>query len=220
MKKHFDILRKCSLFKEISDDDLMPLLACLGAKAEKFGKKYTIIPEGKPAKHIGIVLSGKAQTVRSDHLGNRSIVSGIGPAEIFCEAFACAQVSSVPVSVIASENCEIMLIDCNRVMHPCQNACGFHQQLIFNLMRDLAEKNVMFHQKIEVTSQRTTRDKLLTYLSLEAKKHGSSFEIPFNRQELADYLEVDRSGLSVEIGKLRDEGIIEADRNKFRLLDY
>lgn len=219
MKKYFDILRKCSLFKEISDDDLLPLLTCLNARVEKFGKKYTIIPEGKPVRYIGIVLSGAAQTVRNDYNGNRSIVSGISPAEIFCEAFACAEVNSAPVSVIASETCEVMLIDCSRITHPCPHACSFHQQLIYNMMRDLAEKNVAFHKKIEVTSQRTTRDKLMTYLTLEAKKQGSnSFQIPFNRQELADYLEVDRSGLSVEIGKLRDEGILESDRSRFTLL--
>ncbi len=219
MKKYFDILRKCSLFNEINDDDLMPLLSCLNAKVERFGKKYTIIPEGKPVKHIGIVLSGAAQAVRNDYNGNRSIVSGISPAEVFCEGFACAEVSSMPVSIIASETSEIMLIDSSRITHPCPKACGFHQKLIFNLMKGLAEKNVMFHKKIEVTSQRTTRDKLMTYLMLEAKKHGSSsFQIPFNRQELADYLEVDRSGLSVEISKLKDEGVIEADRSSFTLL--
>ena len=219
MKKYFEVLRKCSLFKEINDDDLLPLLSCLNAKVERFGKKYTIIPEGKPVKHIGIVLSGAAQAVHNDYNGNRSIVSGISPAEVFCEAFACAEVSSVPVSIIASENSEVMLIDCSRIMNPCPHVCGFHQQLIFNLMKDLAQKNVMFHQKIEVTSQRTTRDKLMTYLMLEAKKQGcSSFQIPFNRQELADYLEVDRSGLSVEIGKLRDEGILESERSRFTLL--
>lgn len=219
MKKYFDILRKCSLFHQIEDQNLIPLLGCLGAKLETFDKKQTIFAEGNPAKYIGIALSGSAQIVQMDYYGNRSIISGIEPAEIFAEAFACAEISAMPVSVIANEPCEIMLIDCHRMMHSCSKSCGFHQQMIFNLMKDLATKNMMFHQKIQITAKRTTREKLMAYLMMQAKKKGSnSFHIPFNRQELADYLEVDRSGLSAEISKLRKEEIINSNRNHFVLL--
>lgn len=218
MKKYFDILRKCSLFNDISDEDMFPLLNCLDVKVERFDKKYTIISEGIPAKYIGIVLSGAAQVIRSDYSGNRSIVNDIRPSEVFGEAFACAEEASIPVSIIAIENSEVMLIDCSKIMNPCPRVCGFHQKLIFNMMKDLAQKNMMFLKKIEVISKRTTRDKLMTYLSLESQKRGSrSFEIPFNRQELADYLEVERSGLSVEISKLKSEGLITAEKNRFTL---
>ena len=165
------------------------------------------------------MLSGAAQIVRIDYYGNRSILAEIGPSELFAEAFACAEVSSLPVTVIANEPCEVMLIDCSHILHTCANNCGFHQQLIFNLMRDLAAKTLQFHQKLEITAGRTTRDKLMTYLMFQAQKAGSpEFEIPFDRQELADYLEVDRSGLSAEISKLRREGIIECEKNRFTLL--
>lgn len=219
MKKYFEVLRKCSLFNEITDEDLLTLLGCLNAKIERFDKKHTIIHEGTFAKNIGIVLSGAAQTICSDYNGNRSLVNDIRPSEIFCEEFACAEASLTPVSIISIENSEVMLIDCTKLMRPCPCACGFHQQLIFNMMKNLAQKNMTFLKKIEVISKRTTRDKLMTYLLHEAKKHGSnSFEIPFNRQELADYLEVDRSGLSVEISKLKNEGLITAEKNRFTLL--
>ena len=219
MKKYFDILRKCSLFKSISDENLMTMLDCLGARVVAFDKKYTIIPEGRPAKYIGIMLSGSAQIVRVDFYGNRSIVSGIEPSEVFGESFACAEVSSVPVSIIANEQCEVMFIDSSHILHTCSNNCGFHQQLIFNLMKDLATKNLMFHQKIEITSKRSTREKLMSYLMFQAKKaQSNSFDIPFDRQELADYLEVERSGLSSEISKLKSEGIIENRKNHFELL--
>ena len=189
---------------------MIPLLKCLDVKVENFSKKNTIIPEGNHAKHIGIVLSGSAQGIRSDYNGNRSIVSGILPSGIFGEAFACAEEKSTPISVIAKENSEIMLIECSRIMNPCPRVCGFHQKLIFNMMKELARKNMMFLKKIEVISKRTTRDKLMTYLMLESQRHGTNtFDIPFNRQELADYLEVERSGLSVEISKLKNEGILE-----------
>ncbi len=112
-----------------------------------------------------------------------------------------------------------MFIDCRRIMHSCSNVCGFHQQMIFNLMKNLALKNIMFHQKIEITSKRSTKEKLMTYLNLQAKKHKSNkFFIPFNHQELADFLEVERSGLSAEISKLRKEGIIESEKNRFTIL--
>ena len=140
-------------------------------------------------------------------------------AIIFAEAFACAEVGSIPVTITANEPSDIMLIDCSHILHTCSNNCGFHQQLIFNLMKSMAIKNLNFHQRIEITSKRSTRDKLLAYLMLQAKKAGSdSFEIPFDRQELADYLEVERSGLSAEISKLRQEGVIESHKSHFKLM--
>ncbi len=218
MKKYFEILRKCPLFLHIRDEDLLTMLPCLGARVEHFEKKYTVIAEGNPVRHIGILLSGAAQIIRMDYYGNRSIVGTAGPSEIICETFACAEVSAIPVSVVTCEPCEIMLIEARKIMHACEHACGFHRQLIFNLMKDLASKNMQFHQKLEITSRRTTREKLLAYLSQEKKKAGSnSFTIPFDRQALADYLEVDRSGLSAEISKLRKEGILESRKNEFTL---
>ena len=219
MKKYLEILKKCRLFDGIDDDKLMTMLTCLGARIINFDKKYTVFAEGTPAKYIGIVLSGSVQTIRIDYYGNRSILGNTCPSEVFCEAFACAETSAIPVTVIANEPSEIMLIDCDHILHTCHNNCGFHQQLIFNLMKDLANKTIRFHQRIEVTSKRTTREKLMAYLFIEAKRSGrSKFGIPFDRQELADYLEVDRSGLSAEISKLRREGVLKCHRNQFELL--
>lgn len=218
MEKYLEILKKCPLFDGIDDSDIIRMLTCLGAKTESFDKKYTIFAEGSPSKYLGIVLSGSAQMIRVDYYGNRSILSNITPSELFAEAFACAEVNALPVSVVANEPSVIMLIDCSHILHTCENNCGFHQRLIYNLMKDLATKAIMFHRKIEITSKRTTREKLLTYLSVKSKEAGSkSFEIPYDRQELADYLEVDRSGLSAEISKLRTEGILESNKKHFVL---
>ena len=219
MKKYFDIIKKCPLFAQIERENLFTMLTCLGAKVESFDKKYTILAEGTPAKYIGIVLSGSAQIIQIDFYGNRSILANIKPSEIFGEAFACAGVPSLPVSIAASEPCVILLIDCNRILHTCTNSCSFHQQMIFNLMKILASKTILFHQKIEIISKRSTREKLMTYLKLYAKETGDTgFDIPFSRQELADYLEVDRSGLSAEISKLRKEGVLQCRKNHFVLL--
>lgn len=219
MKKYLNILRKCRLFSGISDESLISMLGCLGARVDFFDKKYTVFAEGSTVKYIGIILSGSAQLIQNDYFGNRSIIASFYPSDMFAEAFACADVDSLPVSVIASEPSEIMFIDCSHVLHTCRNSCGFHQQLIFNLMKSMAEKNLMFHQKIEIISKRTTREKLMAYLMSVAKKaDGNSFEIPFDRQELADYLEVDRSGLSAEISKMRKEGILKSEKKRFSLL--
>ncbi len=219
MEKYFDILRKCPLFMGIADQHIFKMLNCLGAKRESFDKKYTIIAEGNPAKFIGILLSGSAQIEQVDYYGNRTIVGRVEPSQLFSEEFACAESQAVPVSVIASDPCEVFLIDCSHILHTCHNNCGFHQQMIFNLMKNMATKNIVYHQKIEITSKRSTREKLMTYLMFCAKEVGSnSFTIPYDRQELADFLEVDRSGLSAEISKLRKEGILTSTKNYFELL--
>ncbi len=219
MKKYSQILTVCPLFRDIAADSLFVMLNCLGAKIQEFAREGRIFAEGSQVRHIGILLSGSAQTVRVDYRGNRSIVSEILPGEVFAEAFACAEVSSIPVDIIAGEHCCVMLIDCGHILHTCHNSCGFHHRLIFNLMKELAEKNLQMHRRIEITSHRSTREKLLAYLDFYSKKTGSTgFDIPFVRQGLADYLEVERSGLSAEIGKLRREGVLTCSRNHFELL--
>lgn len=220
MKEYFGILKKCPLFFGIDECNLNALLNCLNAKVLSFMKNQVIIEEGTPAKYFGIVLSGSVSITKLDYFGNKSIISVIEPSDLFGESFACAETKAVSVSVVAQNDSEIMLIDCKRIIHSCSNSCEFHSRIIYNLLKILAEKNLMFNQKIEITSKRTTREKLMTFLSFQAAKNSSnSFYIPFDRQSLADYLEVDRSGLSCEIGKLRKEGIIESKRNYFKILE-
>lgn len=220
MKKYFEIIRACPLFCDIADENLMRMLSCFGAKINSFKKRQYIISEGEKATHVGIILTGRAIAVQIDYFGNRSIVSEIQQCETFAEGFAYTETKTVPISIIADEDCDVMFIDSIKITQPCCNACDFHKQIIFNLMRSLANKNAMFHRRIEITSKRSTREKLLAFLFMQAKSEGkSSFDIRFDRQALADYLEVDRSGLSSEIGKLRKEGIIKSDRNHFELLN-
>lgn len=219
MERYLHILQNCRLFHDIQDTDLLKMLHCLGARIEHFDKKHSIFLEGKPAKYVGIVLSGSVQIIRIDYYGNRSILSEARQGDLFCEAFACAEIKEMPFSVIANEPSSIMLIDCSHILRTCEHQCSFHHQMIFNLMKNLAARSVEYHQKIEIASKRTTRDKLLAYLTIQAEKAGSNcFTIPFDRQELADYLDVDRSGLSVEISKLQKAGNLRSRKNYFELL--
>lgn len=219
MKKYFEILRRCALFNDIEDKDLNPILGCIGATVRTYGKAETIISEGEPAKMIGIVLSGTVQMIRIDFYGNKSIVATINPAQLFGETFACAEALETPVDIIATETTEVMLIDIKRIIKSCNHACAFHSRMIFNLLKAVADKNLVFNQKIEIISKRTTREKLMTYLLLQAKSTGNNrFTIPYDRQGLADYLEVERSGLSAEIGKLKKEKILDCHRSQFTIL--
>ncbi|MBQ9914512.1 MAG: Crp/Fnr family transcriptional regulator [Clostridia bacterium] len=218
MKKFLPILEKCPLFYHINPEDLAALLGCLKPEIKEFRKKDSILPEGSQARFVGIMLSGKAQIERTDYYGNRSIQTNIEPGELFGESFACANVP-LPVNVVAVEESCVMLIDCKKIILPCSHACSFHGQLMMNLLHVVAMKNILLNQKAEITAKRSTREKLLAYLSVEAKKQGkSTFSIPFDRQELADYLQVDRSGLSNEISKLRDEGVLRSKKSQFTLL--
>lgn len=218
MQKYFPVLQQCQLFSGIAENDLLAMLRCLNVTVQQYRKGQTLIAEGEKPERFGIVLSGTVQLWRIDYSGNRSIMASIEPSQIFGESFVCAEVPSIPVQVVASESCEIMMIDGTRILHACGNGCAFHHQVIFNLLRIIARKNLVFHQKLEITSKRSTREKLMTYLSQQAKLHQSrTFTIPFDRQELADFLEVDRSGLSAEISKLRKEGVLESERSTFRL---
>ena len=219
MEKILPILQTCPLFGGIRQEDLSGMLGCLGARTVEKKKGQIIFREGDTTNFVGIVLTGAVQLVREDYYGNRSIVAHIGPRQLFGEAYAFAGTQALPVSVIADEDSAILLLDSRRITTCCSHACVFHSQVIFNLLHLVAENNLVLHQKIQITSKRTTREKLMAYLFMQAKLHNSSsFTIPYDRQALADFLEVDRSGLSAEISKLRSEGVLQCEKSNFRLL--
>ena len=219
MREFHPIMERCPLFDGIDMENLSEMLGCIGGRTIQAARGQAVCREGEPATHVGMVLSGAVRLVREDYYGNRSIVAHIGPGELFGETYACAGVASLPISVVADEDSTLLLMDCRRITTTCSHACAFHSRIIFNLLRLVAEKNLVYDQKIQVTSKRSTREKLMTYLLNQAKLQGSNtFRIPYDRQELADYLEVDRSGLSSEISKLRKEGILQSEKNQFTLL--
>lgn len=217
MEKYLTILKSLELFDGIESQDLLSLLSCLAAKLIHVQKNETVLASGENSGSFGIVLAGQVQVYQDDYYGNRSIFANIGPGHLFGESFACAQ-SVLPVSAVASTDADLLMIDCRRLSKPCCHACAFHGRLIHNMLGIIARKNIMLTQKIEFTSKRTTREKLLAYLSVQAQAAQSRrFRIPFDRQGLADFLSVDRSGLSAELGKLRDEGILRYHKNEFEL---
>lgn len=220
MKEYFDLLSASSLFRGIEAAELESMLHCLGAKVVTIAKGEPVFLEGDPAGFLGIVLEGSIQIVREDYFGNRSILHQSGPGDIFAEAFSFTGVDTMPISGYAAKNSRVMLFTCKRMMTVCANACGFHNRLVKNLLQLVSRKNLILNDKIRYMSQKTTKEKLMAYLSDQAKAAGQpEFTIPFDRQALADYLGVERSAMSAEISKLRKEGMIEATGSRFRILN-
>ncbi|MBS1326939.1 MAG: Crp/Fnr family transcriptional regulator [Oscillospiraceae bacterium] len=205
------------LFAGISEEGVDQVLACLSARPRHFDKQAMLLRAGD-APVMGIVLAGSVHILQEDFWGNRSLLGRAGPGDLFAEAFACAGVLRLPVSVEACEPTNVLLLDAGRLSAVCPAACPHHAKMIRNLLRLMAEKNVGLARKVEHMARRTTRDKLLSYLSAEARRSGgSAFSIPFNRQQLADYLAVDRSAMCSELSRLRDEGLLDFHRSAFVL---
>jgi CRP-like cAMP-binding protein len=213
-----ELVNSVRLFDGIKADDLSDMLACLGVKNQQYDKKSIVILAEDNVDHVGVVLQGAVLIVKEDFAGNRSIVDYVGQYEVFGEAFACAGIQKSPVTVVAAENSEIMWIQFRRIINTCSMSCMFHAKLIENMMKLLAVKNMQMNQKLEITSKRSIREKLTAYLLGQAQESQShDFTIPLNRSELADYLYVDRSALSRELCKMRNEGLIEFNKNHFCL---
>ena len=219
MSDDFEILLRCPLFEGIAPKDARAMLGCLGARTVEAARGAPIFLEGSPAEYVGIVLSGAAQVLRDDFYGNRAIQAVLQPGELFGETFACAGLDRLPVAVEAAQPSRILLIRLRRITETCSNACEFHNRMVMNLLKAMAAKNLQLNRKIEITSRRTTREKLMAYLLNQARlAQSGSFTIPFDRQALADYLCVERSALSAEIGRLRREGVLESEKSHFKLL--
>ena len=219
MPDDFDVLSACPLFEGVSRQDMQSMLQCMQARTVEVPRGGMVFREDEPAQAVGILLSGGVRVLRDDFDGNRAIQAALRPGDLFGETFACAGVERLPVSVEADRPSRVLLIRLKRIIETCPSACGFHNRVVLNLLKVLAAKNLMLNGKLDITSRRTTREKLLAYLMAQARAAGSNrFVIPFDRQGLADYLGVDRSALSAQIGKLRREGVIESERSAFTLL--
>ena len=165
-----------------------------------------------------MVMAGSVLIVQEDIWGNRNILSKTGPGQTFAEVFACAPGAVLNVSVEAESAVTVMFLHIRRVLSVCPSACSHHSRIIRNLLDELAEKNLRLNEKLTHMAQRTTRAKLMSYFSAEAQRRSVyEFDIPFSRQQLADYLGVERSGLSVELGKMRDEGLLDFHKSHFLL---
>ena len=218
MKEFVPVLKRTKLFSGVGDDDISTMLSCLEARLLTYKKGEYVLRQGEHLSDILVLAEGRLHIQRDDYWGNRSILGHIGVGEIFGEAYVAPESGTLLNDVIAVEDISVFFFDVKRVISTCSSACRFHTMVVQNLFFAISEKNRGLVQKLDYMSRRTTREKLLSYLSEEAKKQNSaSITLPFNRQQLADYLSVDRSAMSNELCKMRDEGLLEFEKNRFRL---
>ena len=219
MKLNLKILMLSSLFQGVTENDLEAMLSCLGATERKYKKNDVILLAGSKVTVVGIMVEGNAQITRDDAEGNRAILSELGKADLFAEAYVAAGSAEIPITVIATTDCQIVWIPFSKIIGTCDVACGFHRTLVQNMMRVIAVKNVLMNEKMRILSCKTTREKLMTYLSDYSERVGKNkFKIPFSRNELADFLSVDRSAMSRELSRLKNEGYLNYHKNEFELL--
>ena len=208
------------IFNETTPEEVKTMLPCLDAEQKKFKKGEIIFREGEKINAMGLVLSGSVSIESNDIWGNKSILDHISKGQVFAETYACVPNEPLMVSVVAAENTEVLFLHADRLLSVCPNSCSHHSKIIRNLLAISSQKNLSLSRRIFHTSAKSIRGRLLSYLSFQAMRHSSrEFSIPFNRQQLADYLSVDRSALSNELSKMQKEGLIKTERNHFVLLE-
>ena len=210
-----------AIFQNITEEDAESVLKCLSAVKKQYKKGETIFHAGEKARAMGLVVSGAVEIVRDDYWGNRQILGKARPGELFGESYACMPDEIFMISAIASEDTEVLFMEVGKILTTCSSACEFHSRLIHHLLYILAGKNLMLTRKIDHMGKRSIREKVMAYLSFQAEMHRSNtFEIPFNRQQFADYLAIDRSALSAELSRMQKDGIIEYEKSRFMILGH
>lgn len=211
-------LSNTQLFQGINEHEIESLLQCLKSKKRTYKKGEVIIAEGTTTENIGIVLSGLVIISCSDIWGDTSILGHVAPGTVFAEVYACIPGQPLLVTVSAAEDTTVLFMNVGKVLSTCTNACPFHTRLARNLLTVCAQKSLQLSQKILHTNPKSIRGRLMSYFSECAKRSGSqSFLISYNRQQLADYLNVDRSAMCNELSKMQKDGLIEYNKNQFLL---
>lgn len=211
-------LSKIPIFQGIEEPEIASLLQCLQATERTYQKGETILSEGSITENMGIVLSGMALISCGDIWGNTSVLGHVTPGSVFAEVYACIPGEPLLITVSAAEDTTVLFMNVGRILSTCTNACPFHTRLARNLLTVCAHKSLQLSQRILHTSSKSIRGRLMSYFSQCAKQAGNStFQIPYNRQQLADYLGVDRSAMCHELSKMQKEGIISYEKNRFLL---
>jgi len=215
--QYSDAIRSVPIFRDIGGAELEAMLNCLGAETRSVPKNDILLLAGEKPKKVGVVLKGLLHIVREDSDGSRALVAAAGPGELFAESLCCAFVPESPITVLASADSTVLLLRFDRILHTCPSACAYHQKLMENMLRLVAVKNLRLQDRLELMSLKTIREKVLRYLETLGLKQGGRVTVPFNREELAAYLCVERSALSHELMRMRRDGLLDYKKNVFTL---
>jgi len=217
--EYFDVLKTVKLFEGIETGGLESALGCLAARTVKHGKGETVLAAGGRPEYVGIVLAGRLHIVKDGYDGSCMLLAALGPGGIFSEALCCAGITESPVAVITHGEATVMRIKFSRLLSICPKMCAFHTKLIENMLRLIARKNLYLQSRMEITNLKTIRTKVLSYLeSFSAERKGKKITIPHNREQMAEYLCIDRSALSHELMKMKADRLINYRKNIFDLL--
>lgn len=220
MEQYYSIIRNCALFRSIEEKDFGHLMQCIGASVKQYEADKYIFMAGDVVNYVGIVLTGRVEIMKESLAGNKHIVAIMGPADMFAEGIVCTVKRISPVTVRVKEDAKILLIPYERIIRTCGNSCHFHISLIENMMVVLGEKNVSLNRKLELLTLKGMREKIASFLIGESNRRNSNmFQIPFNRTELADYLNVSRTSMCRELSRMRDEGLIDFYGSSFKLMN-
>lgn len=207
------------LFEGVTVEEAKAMLGCLGAQERAYARGEVIYHAGQHIERMGLLLEGGVNIVRPDIWGNENIIGHILPGEVFAETYACSQRAPMMADVITTMKTTVLFLDVGKVVKSCASSCSHHARLVRNLLMIMAFKNLNLAQKINHITPKSIRERLLSYLSSEAVKQGKKeIEVPFNRQQMADYLAVDRSALSNELSKMQRDGLLSYHKNHFILL--
>ena len=205
------------LFENVQNNEVLELLKCIGIKTKVFRKNAFILKAGSKIDYLAVILGGNALMSKTDSFGKQTIIEKLKMNDIFGHNIVCCGFDKSPVDVIAENECEVLFLPFEKVVTPCSKLCSYHLQLIKNVMKMISKRNSLLNDKIDIIGQKTTRDKILALL--ETYRNGQKvFSIPYSREEMAKFLCVDRSAMSRELCRMRDEGILKFSKNHFEIL--
>lgn len=215
----YEQLRETDLFKGIQENEMDLIFKCMSGYQKSYKKGEYIFLEQEEIRNVGVIFSGAVHMIKEDIWGNTTILTRIEKGQLIGETFACGSDIVSNVTFRAAANTEIVFLPFERIMRTCNMACGFHHRMVENMVTVIADKNRALMEELQIISKKTLREKILAYLSMESQRQNKRYlEIPLGRIELAEYLCTDRSSLTRELNKMRDDGIIDFEKNIFRLL--
>lgn len=212
-------IKETQIFKGMSDKEIASVLKHLSSFEKKYRKGSTILHSGFTTDKMGLILEGSITIESNDQWGNKTILSHIGEGEFFAETYGFLSTQPLLVDVVANQNCRILFLQIANLKK--QNGVHFDwiTKFVLNLLAISMQKNIILSGRSFLISAKTIRGRVIAYLdSVSIQKKKSEFDIPFDRQQLADYLNVERTALSKELMKMKQDGLIDFYKNHFILL--
>ena len=214
------VLSECMLFRGMSAQELSALLDCLDFRVRKFGRNETVNTAGDPFEGLGVILTGQADVIKENSTGDRMIMTILKPGDIFGEMAAFSGVGKWPATVVAHTDCSVMYVPPDKLTGQCEKACAGHRRLVINMLGILSWKALTLSKKLEYLSVRSVRGRIAKFLLEQYKNYGqTTFLIPMNRNEMADFLNITRPSLSREMSRMKDDGILDFHRSSVRIMD-